>query len=349
MINMLQTSIRKGACVFFVLLAGVVLSGSALTAQESPETGPSLEDGVVAWVNDSIILHSDVMDRIRPRLKQYRKRLSKRELAYRKRTLFMQELSLMVEEKVIIQAAREEGLQVTNRELNQLEQQMVERFESREKFLETLRQNGRTLEDWRRNKRKQELQKKLIRKKFRGAGVDTFVSPREIRKYYQENKEEFFREPRVKGHIITIPTAEVGGEKEAKKLIEETLRQIRTGADMKTLARLHNKTYGENNRTFDWTRRGNFHRDVEKALFEHLEVDEVSDPIVLPDRVVLVKLKGKIKGKQKTFSDPQVQEKIRNRLRSRKLKKHRKKLRKDLFQKAYIKPQFLREQMKGGS
>ncbi len=320
---------------FLVLLASHQIPA---LAQKKSRTLP--RDGVIARVNDDIILASEVWKRLAPLLQYKKKRLSESEFKEKKRTWFRNTISSMIRSRVIQQEAEKAGLSVSDQEIKEAVKDQIKKIGSREKFINGLKQRGWTLEKWKREKRKDLLQQKLFRKKFKESRTTFFVSPKELRRYYENHKSQFYREPKVKGLLISIPFGEKRKKREARSIAKSILQQIEDGARMKHLVQAYKNLDPERTRTFDWIKKGTFSQKVERWLFEKLDGEEVAGPITLENSVVLVKRTGKIKEKKSAFQDPEVQEKIRQRIRNQKYREQLKEIEKELLKEAYIKPRY---------
>ncbi len=327
------------ACFLFSLFLVLPLSGQGRTGSKGGRTLP--KDGVIVRVNDDVILASEVWKRLAPLLRYKKRRLSSDEFNRKRRKWFRKTTAQMIRSRVIQQAAEEAGLDVSEQEIRRELQNQIEEAGSREKFIRGLKQRGWTLEKWKRQKRKDLLQRKLFRQKFKQTRTNFFVSPEEIKTYYRTHKSQFYREPKVKGHIISIPFGERRSEKEALDTAHTLLRQIDDGARMDHLVEVYRRLDSEHTRTFDFVKKGTFSRKVEQFLFEKLDGNRVGGPVILRDRVVVLKRTGKVKEKKSSLEDPEVQQKIRDRLRNRKYREKLSTIEQQLLNQAYIKPRYL--------
>lgn len=352
-----------GKILFFILIGFVcilttVRPGQAQTGNNrsggSANNGrggglvQSIPDGIVAKVNDEVIFASEVMKGIRPRLEILAKRLPEKQFRQKSMQLFRKELANMVQRKVVMHEAREKGISVSDKEFKEFKQRRIEEVGSKERFRKYLKQIGRTMERWEKDKRGELLTRKLVSSQLFGAPTekgggkfDTFVSPREMRRYYKNNRKEFYKESEVDGVLLkyNVPTDQK--KKEQKKMIEELLRQVRNGADFSVLADLHAQEPFVTKRAFQDERKGSFPRIVETYLFEDMEKGSVEGPVEKGEQLYVLKLDDRSLGKQSSFTE--VKSEIRKNLRSRKINENLQKFRKQLMEEAYIWPRELLE------
>jgi len=299
-------------------------------------------DGVIVRVNNDVILASEVWKRLGPLLRYKKKRLSSEQFRKKKRQWYRKTISQMIRSRVIQQEAEQAGLTVSDRAIQDALQRQIEQVGSREEFIRGLRQRDWTLERWKRQKRKELLQKKLFRTKFKKSGTTFFVSPEEIKTYYRNHQQQFTREAKVKGHVLGIPYGDARSREEALGLARSIRSQIEDGARMSHLVELYKPLDPDFTKTFDdWIRKGTFGRTVEQILFEKEDIKNVEGPVVLENRVVLLNRTAKIQRKESEFKDPDVQKKIRNLIRNRKYREKLSQIEKRLLENAYINPRYL--------
>ncbi len=112
------------------------------------------------------------------------------------------------------------------------------------------------------------------------------VSPEEIARYYERNREQYRQAEQVKARhiLIAVPKPDSGGPpdekvvEEARKKAESLLKQIKAGANFEALAKKNSddKTTGTEGGALPWFQRGAMEPDFEKAAFS-LPKGQISD------------------------------------------------------------------------
>lgn len=138
---------------------------------------------------------------------------------------FLQEqiLQILIDEKVIMQAASEKNIEVSKEELDKEIKNIRDKFSNDKDYEEFLKERKFTEKDL-----NTYLENSLVYKKlFDDVTKDITSTDRDIEEYYQENKEEFYVSEMVKARNIVVKTAE-----EAQAVIE----RLDKGEDFATLA-----------------------------------------------------------------------------------------------------------------
>ncbi|MGQ9602480.1 MAG: peptidylprolyl isomerase [Candidatus Bipolaricaulia bacterium] len=159
---------------------------------------------------------------------------------------------------------------------------------SEDELRDRLAEQGRTIDDFKKDIRKQleqhkdELVKQLQDEKLR-ATVVTALSPsdEELRNYFEENKPEFAKPEMVRARHILVKVAQDAPEAEVAKArarIEEIKKELAAGANFAELARKYSEDEGTAQKGGDlgWFQRGQMVKEFEEAAFA-LKVGEVSE------------------------------------------------------------------------
>ena len=197
-------------------------------------------------------------------------------------------LERLIEKKVLLQEAKDQGIEVREERIDRRIEEMKGRFALEEEFRQALREENLTEAKLRRRIKEDLMVSLLIDREVR-AGVR--VGEEEIRLFFEENRERF-KEPEEVGlsHIfIRVKEGEVWKEKKG----EELLRRLREGADFSLLAREYSQgpTAGEGGR-LGFLKRGELSPEFAGAI-SGLAVGEVSDLIKMEDGFHIVKLEGR--------------------------------------------------------
>lgn len=306
-------------------------------------------DSIVAIVNDEIITYQQVYDKIRETIAGIEKSsLPRRHKELKKRELFTLALRHLVDEKLILHEARHYKITITEENIReQLEKEVKKHgapLKTGEIDVSDLVRTRLTIQEL--------LQKKASYSKNeeQRAIIDTFVTPREMKEYYQKNIAQFTRENKIKVRIITLYYFRSGGREQALAKAEAIVAQLREGADFAEMARLYSddpyKKHGgtwprierDGKMEWDFFKRGSgLYEEVESVAFA-LEQGQVSDPIPVDSQEYcqIVKIEAVEPGGVTPFAE--VHESIQQKLRQQKILAALGRMRYRLRQRAFIWP-----------
>lgn len=160
------------------------------------------------------------------------------------------------------------------------------------------------------------------------------VSEKEMRAYYDENKEEFRTSEQIRGRRILV---------NSKQEAEEILELLRSGFDFDSLARERSKDpTAKQGGQFGWFGRGRMLPAVEEVVFG-LQKGDVSGVIATRIGYYIVKVEDKRGPGQLAFSE--VRNRVRQKLVAKKRKEQIERKTKELEEKYRVKlrPEFLSE------
>lgn len=305
------------------------------------------QDGVVAKVNQEIILGNEVYKKISSELEALKVSAPDDDTYTRKATeLWRKTLREMVEDKVMLIAAQKEGIQVEDRELDKELDSQIKKKGSKEKMIAELGQVGLSWEDYRERVRTDMIQRELILTKlgFRQKQVtpdskmplDTFVTPREVQQYFVEHRQDFYIAEKVKSRQIVIYfDATTKADKKAEA--ESILRQIESGADMALLALWYSGVRAAEGGFWDWSERSNFRPEVSDVLFS-LPKGGLGPLIESSDAYVIVRAEDRQESEQRSLEDDEVQDEIRKIVQNEKVNANVVRVKKILVKEAYVEP-----------
>lgn len=208
----------------------------ALFAQTNSAPVISTIDGYAARVNNRVITYGEVRETITPVLQQYAKAFQGEELAKRVKALYLQGRETLIEEALIKEEARIQGLSLPPKVIDDEMATIIrEKFgNDRALFNKVLAEKRMTLEEWR-----NEMSDRLIMRAFYSQEVlrHIHVSEEDVAAKYEEIKEQFYIPFRVKYRYILINKGTTEEERAVKKKqAEDTLQKLRNGADFAALA-----------------------------------------------------------------------------------------------------------------
>ena len=215
---------KRLGIIFYVLLCNVAL----LSAESIDKPVASVR------LNESEIISQN----------QFKKLVILFETNY-KRALTLEEkkllLNKLIDEKLIIQAAKKAYIVVTDSEINATVDKYIQNISRQlnrqvtiEYFIELLKKQGKTLKDFKKEVKNMKLADKYVRKVKKNY-FDSVTDPTngEIEDYYNSNRDKFFSPEmiRFKHIFINLQLLETDQEKKAaKKRAEEIQKKLKNGA-----------------------------------------------------------------------------------------------------------------------
>lgn len=158
------------------------------------------------------------------------------------------------------------------------------------------------------------------------------ISDDEMKKYYEENKDDFYVDTVTASHILLKTIDDEGNElsdakkKEAKKKAEEALKKVKAGEDFATVA----KEYSEDSSASSGGELGTFGRGQMVTAFEDaafgMKVGEISDIVETEYGYHIIKVTDKV-DKQETYDE--VKDEIKSILANEKYAEYVEKLKTD--------------------
>ncbi len=243
-------------------------------------------------------------------------------------------LEKLIERKLLLQYARNQGISVTESELKEKEKKIEKAFKNRKSFLAALKKANFTYETF-----KKELRNDILMSKFYDKYIKTTYKDNELKEYYEKNKFKFKEPEKIKARIIYVkndPTDPKGKEK-AKKKIEEAYKKIKSGENFADVAAKYSDAMSRiKGGEIGYTHRGRLDSVVDEVAFS-LNVSEVSDIIENDKGYYLVYVEGKKPPKLIPFET--TKEKLRKELIAKSENQKKKKILDQLRKNAKIQKQ----------
>ncbi|HYE98058.1 MAG TPA: SurA N-terminal domain-containing protein [Planctomycetota bacterium] len=336
-----------------LLLAGCSSTPPAQESPMAPAEGPArlLEErkppertqelhGIAARINNEIVTWKDVRDAIgdvkevTPELRRAR-------------------LRTIAQERLFLQAARQNGVTVSEQELDDHLRRETRTYGGEEEYEKLIRLSGKTKTEWREDKRRQilvhKLYRHLIQKAWQAPDAKTpgllldFVAPEEIDEFYRQNSERFQSVENVTFVRIALQFSSPAEESAKRAIAESVLRRLAEGAEFHMLAFF----YSDVRRAREFDDRSKTRAELEQffekptvdLLLGSLKVGEIS-PIV-KDRNTLNIFRVEHRQQQRAETRQEAEPKIRNYLENIKREENRRKLLAHLIKDAYLWPRDL--------
>jgi parvulin-like peptidyl-prolyl isomerase len=300
-----------------------------------PGTALSVER-VVAVVNDSVILYSEMMRRVAPMILDLDKVPDPAERKRRKDKLRTQVLDEMVNEELIIQAAGTSKVEVSAKEVQSaLEEIKKQNNLDDNQLAEALRLQGYNMASYRQDVRRQIL---------RMRAVNTMVRPRvtvtddDVRGRYDSMNRRSAAVKRIKLRHILIglpdrPTeAQVA---EAKRRAADIIAKVRSGTDFARMAA--DQSADESTRysggELGWIERGSIDTEWEVIVFA-MSKNEVRGPITGPKGLHVFQVTDLERSQHKPFAE--MKEQLRNEIYRKEMDRQTRLWLDELHEKAHI-------------
>jgi peptidyl-prolyl cis-trans isomerase SurA len=317
-----------------VLILGLAAVASADT---SPNAGKKIHlEKVVAIVNDSIILQSELDARLQPVMQEAEQIPDENERKRRIAKLTGQVLDDMVNEELIVQAAEAAKVEIDSNDVQSALDEIKQQNNLDDAGLQkALVQQGYSLQNY-----KADLRRQLLR--FRA--INTIVAPKvsiteeDIRARYDQmqRRSEQVSAVRISDILIKLPDHPTEQQiADAKAKASMALDRVKGGEDFAVVAKdvsdddSTKATGGE----LGWFERGSVNPDWEGIVFA-MDKDEVRGPVNGPQGLYVLKVTEVKKSDLKPY--PEMKEQLNRELRRREMEKQTQTWIEELRKKAYI-------------
>ena len=246
----------------------------------------------IAMVNDVVIYQKDFDNAFRhaeKRIALQGKELSEAQVLEIKQKI----LENIIDTELLFQAAKKEGVKLTEESFNNQWAQIKNRMDKDAQFkagIEELKYSESELKN--QIKRQMTIQQFVVDKFVNTAEV----SDDEVKAYYTQNAKAFHRPEEIRASHILIkvdPKADDKQKKEAKKQIEKILKRVKKGEDFATLAGEFSQCPSKSNGgDLGYFGRGKMVKPFEDAAFQ-LKIGEVSDIVTTDFGYHLIKVTDK--------------------------------------------------------
>lgn len=185
---------------------------------------------VVATVNGEPVTLSELERILQPVYKQFEQVYTGEELEFAKKRARQELLGQLIENKLVLQKAKEEGVQITEAGMEEELADIKEKFGSIEEFEKALENEGLTLEEYKKELTEQLTIRAMIEKEVVPKAK---VGPDEVKEYYRTHKEEFTKPAKVHiGHILI---------KDDERKIQDIYNRLNKGEDFNELSSIYSE------------------------------------------------------------------------------------------------------------
>jgi peptidyl-prolyl cis-trans isomerase SurA len=285
-------------------------------------------DRIVAVVNEEIILETEVEQIAATQLRGPADLESK---SKEWEALKRKALDHMIDKKLIGQQAHDLKLSVTSEEVDRALKSVQEQNKLDEAtFAEALKQQGFTLESYRRSLKQQILELKVINTAVRSR---IQITDDEVKAYYNQNARQMGDKSTSHLKTLQVDVPDGGNAEEKKKLAERLLSEARKGKTFESLAK-ENAAAGVTADDLGWVGPGTL-QDALEAEVSQMEAGDVRGPIRTARGWHLLRVEEK-KGSSNIRSLDEAKEQIRRTLYDQQVEKATGAWLKELRKKAHV-------------
>lgn len=263
----------------FSALVSCLAWGGSLDAVSGAEA-PRTSNGILAVVEDRVITHSDVrqrMDLLAPNIRA----MSSTEAEFRQRIQALQSevVQSLVDRILVIKEFERQGFQLPESIIdNEIQIILVNEFDGdRAAFLQHLQNQGLSTRSFRR-----EVRESLILRIMRGQmrQSQAVVSPVRMEEFYAQNPHLFTEEESVYLRIIELSTITAEPLEVLRQTAEKIRAELADGASFEELARRHSQHAGSRGSggSLGWIKTVDLREDWQETI-RQLEVGQTSEPI----------------------------------------------------------------------
>lgn len=255
--------------------------------------GAVLLDRVVATVNDEVITWSELMSVISIEGKQFLENASESEKKERIKELERPFLKNMIDMKLQLQEARKMGINVGNSEIDGAIGEIRKKYNlTDEALMKSLETEGITMKDYRSRLTEQILMTKVVNSAIKSNIV---ITDREIEEYYENNKERYSGEEKVKiRQILFLVTGDDSQRAAIEGRARDIIEKINKGEEFSRLAvEFSEGPSREFGGDLGYVGRGSALKEIEDVAFT-LKKGEVSEPFWSPAGLHIIKIEDRI-------------------------------------------------------
>jgi parvulin-like peptidyl-prolyl isomerase len=288
-------------------IARILVSGMVVLACGSARG--ELIDSIVAVVDQEVILLSDLKAAVPGEIERLRNESASVE-AYQAAVnrLLMQTLEEDIVAKILYREALRASVVVDDKFVEQRIDQLRDKYDTDEAFIEYLTSAGETLSDVRGRTRKILMAQSMQFEKSRELAKNIVISEAEVAEFYEENKKEFSSPEQVRLRQIMIRSRRNSDERaEEKALMESVREQILAGADFGDMARKYSELDGATDGGIvGWQTRGELVQVLEDAAFG-LDAGGISEVLELQFGVYLLMVDARREAGEMDFKEARTQ------------------------------------------
>ncbi|XKF14973.1 peptidylprolyl isomerase [Halomonas sp. BLK-85] len=263
-----------GSVLSLLVGAGTLVVSSSVLAQSFSGGERQMLDRIVAVVNDSAIMRSDLDRRLDQAINQIS---AQGEEAPGRDEIEEQVLDQMVLEEIQLQMARDANLSIDDTDLNRQVRNIAESNDmTLQAFADRLEAEGTSLAQVREEIRREMLTRQVQQ---RQVGQRVSVTNRDVERFLEERGGDVNQAETRARHIL-VGVGSGRSESQAQAFVEQAMARLEQGESFATVAREMSDDQGSavNGGDLGWLRPGQTVPEFDEAMSE-LDVGEVSSPV----------------------------------------------------------------------
>lgn len=309
-----------------------IMAATAAFVGVAPSLRAELINGIQAVVHDAVITRQDVEEETLRAERELRRDYRDQRDVYEKKLAEAEHNNLdhLTERQLILHEFKTAGYNLPEKVIDDVVQAEVRSHGDRMTYIRTLEAQGTTLERHRQRIREQYIERAMREK---NVSSETIISPHKVEVYYQEHRESFRLEDRVKLRMIVLSPSSEPEAPQARKMAEEILAKLKDGASFADLAKLYSEgRQGREGGDWSWVERPVLRKELAEAAFA-LKAGERSGVIETPDACYLMLVEDAQSAHYRPLAEArdQIEKDLQDQERARLLKQWIDKLRKKTF------------------
>ena len=258
-------------------------------------------DKIIATVNGQAIFYSDFASRLNPFIEQLKDTVTDdTERADQIKQLKKDVFDSLIEEKVLLDKAKKEKIEVTQDEIDQGIADIRSRFKTEKEYEDELKRQNLTPEKMRERVKEQLMTVKLINREVRSKVKDP--TEKELRDFYKNNEDKMVVGEQVRVKQIFFEVKDKSEKARVLRKAKKVLAILRKHpSEFEKLIKEYSDA-PENDGDTGYFGRGEKIPEFEKPCFK-LRVGEISGIIETPLGFHIVKCIGKKAPEKKTFDE----------------------------------------------
>jgi parvulin-like peptidyl-prolyl isomerase len=245
---------------------------------------------------------SEIDAMVAPVYNEYKSAYQGEELERRMADVRRKMIEQLVEQKLLLSAARKENVEVTDKEVDPRIDEIRKKFASHREFEQALSAERTSLKDLRTRYRNQLIIRKFIDKKV----VSKInISPVDIKSYYDAHLAEFAEPEAVKVHniLIRVKPEEADSAAKALDLANTILARLKDGQDFEALAKVYSEGPGAGEGgLMERVKKGDLKKEIDDAIF-NLSAGQTSEVIKTDMGYHIFRVEEKFPPQTKDLSD----------------------------------------------
>ena len=306
----------------------IILGALVLLAFFSLGSADIVEE-IVAIVNGDVITLSDYKEQFDMTVQMLRQQLSGESYFKEYERLKDNLLDMMITDLLLLQKAREQGLNVKEQvkaTIAQIKDQ--NNIESDADLIRAMNAQGIDYDQW-----VKQLEENMLRQAVIYTEVDRTIAldDAEIVKYYKQHQSEFILPPEYRIKAIYLSSVTHAASELATKRTEIS-EKLKSGQSFEDLVTAYSEGPKDNGGDLGFFKKGELEKAIEAGV-EKLKPGEISDWIEAKNGWYLIKLEEKKESHQQTFEEARkdIEDKLFNEIRSKKIEEFVKKLKEESF------------------